>query len=617
MLNTLITRFYLLLLVGLYACQPTFAQSNNEWMANKASAFLQARVNNTIHWQAWSEAAFAQARREQKPLFVSIGHQRCSWCEAMNKGAFADMETGAYMNAHFINILVDSDMHRDISRAIESFYQEAKGLSGFPMNMWMTPEGIPFVTRFFLDTKAQSSHESLLSVARGINKEWENNAHIINTRAQALKVFLQKKRAEKQIFPVTGKSIEDYQNRLGRRYLSGQQLDIDNLAYVDPATLYFLLNSNDEGSLLALTILAKLSDSALYDHLQGGFFKAALDPDWLKPVFEKDLITQSLLADVYITAWQSSAHEPFRHIAESTINFVLKELASGSGGYYAGFKEKEDNAAAGFYVWDLKRLHAALPHPIDRDLAKQRYGFVVNHASDFSSLHVRRSLESLSKIFTLSPVEIKQQMGDINQALLVHRRSDPAPALMRDIHPLGNALFLRTLAKAGEALQSKTYSDIAETLAEKLTGTDSPVHPLNQRQYAALISGLLATYSANGQQKWLQAAHDLMEQQISRLWDLDQGCFNDYKDTLWLLTCNFDDGHTIAASSLNLENLLILHHEYNDGSYLRYAMTLGANAIYSAEGQLKQIPYALMLYAPLLKSGQRISLITHINTGEK
>ncbi|HSN83092.1 MAG TPA: thioredoxin domain-containing protein [Polyangiales bacterium] len=519
-------------------------------LRNETSPYLLQHVDNPVDWYPWGEEALALAKKEDKPILLSIGYAACHWCHVMEHESFEDEDTAAQMNADFVNVKVDREERPDI----DSIYMQAvtamTGRGGWPMTVFLTPDGKPFYAGTYFPNEPRHGMPSFRQILTGVSRAWKNDRQNIESSADEVATQL---RAVSEVGLEAGRLDDDVFR--GALRMLGQSFDAawggfgSAPKFPQPMTLEFLLRESllgeDPNALgMAETTLEKMARGGMYDHLGGGFSRYSVDHQWLVPHFEKMLYDNAQLARVYLHAWQITDKDFYRHVTEETLDYVLREMRHEDGGFYSSQDADSEGVEGKFYVWSAKEIRDALG--ADADVFMRIYGVSEEgnwEGHNILSLHL--DPDGLAVQLGIDPGELRARIDAAREKLYRIRSKRVWPGLDDKVLTAWNGLMLGALADAGLALRRSDYLDAAQANAEFLHRTmrrDSgrllrawkagsrAKYNAYLEDYACLADGLLALYEATFDVRWFEWARELGELMMRHFRDHDNGGFFDTSD---------------------------------------------------------------------------------------
>jgi uncharacterized protein YyaL (SSP411 family) len=575
------------------------------------SPYLLQHAHNPVDWYAWGEEAFARAKQENKPVFLSIGYSTCHWCHVMERESFENPAIAKLLNEHFIPIKVDRESHPDVDEVYMTAVMLMKGHGGWPMSSFLTPEGKPFIGGTYYPPQ---QFASLLSQVQQL---WiERKADVLE---QATRV---------------AEAVEDSNHRQGRAKAldpnivpKASQLALGNFdellggfslapKFPHEPLLYLLLNQaerrNDSEVLHALEVtLDAMARGGIYDQVAGGFHRYSTDNEWLVPHFEKMLYNQAHLARIYLLAWRLTGKEQYRRVVTQTLDYVIREMTAPGGGFYSATDADSEGEEGAFFVWTPEQINAALPKE-DAELAIKLYG--ITQRGNFEGhniLHLKLNMEDYAAQEKQELVALRNRVDRINKTLREKREAREHPLRDDKIVTAWNGMMLSAFAQAADLLQSDTYRQAAERAGEFLwqhnrqsSGRLWRVHlngqssiAATQEDYAYLAEGLLHLYDLTGEPKWLARARELTGAMLERFLDKNGGFFMNEADAgITAMSRPKDDGSDNAipsGSSVAMRVLQMLWHRTGNLDYRNQANGLIAG--FASTIERRPSSYAYML----------------------
>ncbi len=513
-------------------------------LINEASPYLRQHADDPVDWYPWGPEAFERAKREDKPILLSIGYAACHWCHVMERESFEDPETARIMNEHFINIKVDREERPDIDAIYMEAVQAMTGQGGWPLTVFLTPEGVPFYGGTYFPPTDRHGLPSFKRVLLAV-------AEAYRTRKDEIQDLVAQTRAYLQAHPAP--ATVDLGPALLDQALETLAQQFDPVSggfggapkFPQATVLEFLLRSDHRTGrpavrqMLTLT-LDHMARGGLYDQVGGGFHRYAVDARWLVPHFEKMLYDNAQLAAVYLLAHQVTGQPFYRQIAEETLAFVARELTSPEGVFYASLDADSEGEEGKFYVWSAAEFDAVLG-PDLAPLARRYFG-VTDHGNfeGRNVLHVATDLATLSQEFGLPPEEVAARLQQARARLFAAREQRVRPARDEKVIAAWNGLMIRALATSAWILDrpadARQATRAAEFLWSHLWDGQRLWHYWKDGaarvngfldDYACLAEGFLTLYAATFDLRWFSAARTLADRLIALFWDDEHGGFFD------------------------------------------------------------------------------------------
>ena len=573
-------------------------------LAKESSPYLLMHAHNPVDWRAWNEETLALAKKEDKPIFLSIGYSSCHWCHVMERESFLDKEIAEFLNKHFICIKVDREERPDV----DEIYMRALSIvsnqgGGWPLSMFLMPDGRPFLggTYFPARDGDRPGLTGFLTVIRRVDSEFKNNRDSFEQIAnQATK---QTKQALAGRAPLTEtkiqatwttETISDLKDRFDPDF-GGFGYSPNNARlpkFPEPSNLLFFIdvlqnqpNAPDAKQML-ITTCEKMQQGGIYDHLGGGFHRYSVDRYWHIPHFEKMLYDNGQLATVYAEAYSLTKRDDFRRTLEGILDFVSRELTSSDGGFYSSLDAESEGEEGKFYRWTIAELKSSLS-PTEFDLFAKVYR--INEAPNFEQKYyapqLKQTLAKSAAEMSLDEQQLDARLKPIREKLFKQREKRIRPLLDTKILTAWNGLMIRGYADAGRILDKPAYTDIATKAANDVlnkavkpdgrvlrTYTDSQAAKLNGYliDYACLIDGLIALHRSTGDKQWLDHAKRIQDKQIELFWDeQSNGFFNVSSDheSLIARSKQMSDRAMPSGNSVASANLFYLGEALSDSSY--------------------------------------------------
>ena len=515
-------------------------------LIHETSPYLLQHAHNPVDWFAWGEEALAKARAEDKPIFLSIGYSACHWCHVMEHESFEDPETAALMNELFVNIKVDREERPDLDAIYMDAVQAMTGQGGWPMSVWLTPEGEPFHGGTYYPKEPRYGMPGFQQVLRAVDDAYRTQRERVAGQAQRLTAMLNRTAS---LTAADGGEIgsdtllEAIQQM--RQYFDDDEGGFGTQPkFPQPMTLDFALSQYKRtGDLDALYMveltLEKMAKGGIYDQLGGGFHRYSVDGYWLVPHFEKMLYDNAQLLRTYLHAWQVTQRPLYRRVLDETIDYVLREMTSPEGGFYSTQDADSEGHEGKFFVWTPAEIEALL-EPHTAAIFESYYG--VSERGNFEGkniLSVVRTPENIAERFRISVAEVEQALASARFKLFQARELRVKPGRDEKVLTEWNGLMIHALAECGvvlgrsDALQAAAKA--ADFILQQMSQADGRLlrsykdgrARLNAylEDYAALIRGLLALYEATFDLRWLGEATRLAQIMFAQFHDAENGGF--------------------------------------------------------------------------------------------
>jgi len=548
-------------------------------LAAETSPYLLQHKDNPVDWFAWGEEALAEAKRLDKPILLSVGYSACHWCHVMEHESFEDADTAALMNERYVNIKVDREERPDIDAIYMQAVQALTGRGGWPMTVFLTPESKPFYAGTYFppeDRQGMPGFRRILGAVADAYRDRRPDVERAAADVQTRLVALTEVRPGDQ--PLAVAILDAAFEQLERDHDDDHGGFGAAPKFPQPMTLDFLLRyyqRTQQPAALEITerTLRAMAAGGMYDQVGGGFHRYSTDDVWLVPHFEKMLYDNALLARAYLGAYQTTGDAAYRRIVEETLDYVLREMTDPAGGFYSSQDADSEGEEGKFFLWTAAEIEAALGE--DAGLIADFYG--VSAGANFegrSILHTPASAERFAADRGLALPALEATLTAAKRALYAAREQRVHPARDDKVITAWNGLMLRAFAEAGLALDSERYRDAAVRNADFLLAEMRPQGRLLRtwkrdssgaagggvaklqgylEDYGGLIDGLIATYAASFEARFLKAAMTLAAEMLRLFWDGDaNGFFDTGSDHEELITRPRDlyDNATPAGGSL-------------------------------------------------------------------
>ena len=504
-------------------------------LAQETSPYLLQHRDNPVDWYPWGPEALAHAREVDQPILLSVGYSACHWCHVMERESFEDPETAAYMNEHFVNVKVDREERPDVDAIYMEAVQAMSGHGGWPMTVFLDPEGVPFYGGTYFPPDESRGMPSFRMVMEAVVDAFERKREEIRERAAGTRARLG---AIGLIEPSPEAPEADQLREAVARLEAAADPERGGFGTAPkfpPASALELLLARGEREIVERTLDAMLA-GGIYDQIGGGFARYSVDAHWLVPHFEKMLYDNALLARAYLHGWQALGHERYRRICEETLDWVLREMRGPEGGFYSALDADSEGEEGRFYVWTPDQIREVLGEGADAVI--EHYG--VTEAGNFEGASILH-LPGGPKRFSV-PGGRKSATPGLNEArraLYEARARRVWPGLDDKRLTSWNALAISALAEAGAVLGREDYLDAARGCAELLLGSLTDAEGRLLRTYkdgdarlnayledhAFLLEALLALYEATFEARWFERARALADTTIERFGDPERGGF--------------------------------------------------------------------------------------------
>ena len=565
-------------------------------LIKESSPYLRQHAHNPVDWYPWGEEALAKARTEGKPILLSIGYSACHWCHVMAHESFEDPEIAALMNENFVNIKVDREERPDLDQIYMSAVQMMTGHGGWPMTMFLTPEGVPFYGGTYFPPADRLNMPGfprvLLSVAEAFRSQGEQ---VASTATAMLGELRRLGLAEESREVLTAEVLDSAHRRIVGNYdrVNG---GFGGAPKFPPAmTLEFLLHTYyrtgaDETLAVVTETCRKMAEGGMYDQLGGGFHRYSVDAKWLVPHFEKMLYDNALLARLYLHVYQVTHDEFYRRIVEQILDYVVREMTDESGGFYSSQDADSEGEEGRFFVWSRQEVIDVLGEP-DGAIFSDYYD-ITDHGNfeGHNILHVKNTIEAVASRHKVSIERAPEIIEKGRRTLFAVRERRVKPGRDEKILTAWNGLMLAGFAEASAILDRADYGEIARANANFLLSNlrkdglllrtcKAGESKLNGylEDYANLVDALIAMYEATGELEWFENAIELADKMIEQFWDDEAGGFfftGKSHEQLIVRSKEWFDNATPSGNSVAALTLLRLGMLTANDDYRRRAVTV-------------------------------------------
>ncbi len=574
-------------------------------LIHEKSPYLLQHAHNPVEWHPWNEKTFELAKKENKPIFLSIGYSTCYWCHVMEREVFEDPQIAELMNKYFINIKVDREERPDVDRIYMIALQAMTGGGGWPMSMFLTPDLKPFYGATYIPPKAKYGRAGFEDVIEEINKVWTNKKDEVVQSSEKIVELLEKKITEKLTTEArfsddafdkyfeTCARIFDYEEG---GYGSGNKFP--RPVVFNMLLAYYYSTGNKEALDMVTFTLHKMYMGGMFDHLAGGFHRYSVDAVWRVPHFEKMLYDQALLVETYLETYLATKKDLYLGVAEKTLEYVMKYLTDKDGGFYSAedaesaltHEDPHDKEEGAFYLWTQDEINSALGN--ENGVIANNYFGTQPNGNTISDPHevfghknvlfVSKDIYDEAKFFKKSSEEILNIIKDSKKKLLEEREKRPRPHLDDKILTSWNGLMISAFAKAYSVTANDTYLHYAEKCAkfilENLYKDGILLHRYRDgdarfegslEDYAFMVKALIDLYEASFNTDYLVTAIELNNKAIEKFYDNENGGFYDIpasSEDIILRTKESYDGAEPAGNSIQILNMLKLAIITDDSS---------------------------------------------------
>jgi Highly conserved protein containing a thioredoxin domain len=559
-------------------------------LVNETSPYLIQHTYNPVDWYPWGDDALDKAQRLNRPIFLSIGYSACHWCHVMAHESFEDPQVAALLNENFVSIKVDREERPDLDEIYMAAVVSMNGQGGWPMSVFLTPEGKPFYGGTYFPPTHLYGMPSFTEVVSSIIRAWQENREEINNSAEKLSEHL----VSTMQWNLDGRSpipVSEL-NKAAETLMKTYDWEFGGWGeapkFPAPMTIEFLLLQATRGNQEALKVanhaLNSMNRGGIFDVAGGGFHRYSTDKFWLVPHFEKMLYDNAQLAKVFLHGYLLTHNLGFRLTCEETLDFVLRVMTNPLGGFYSSLDADSEGVEGKYYLWTFPEIKEALIKPDELEFCTRVYR-LTSEGNFEGKIILQRSKndEELAKELDLPLGDFRIKLQQCHENLRKYRNGRIRPAADDKILVFWNALMIQALSQAARYLDRQDYLEAARKSASFLL---SELHPGDRllrswrdnqakqnaflEDYAALELALLDLYQSDPDPRWFNAAVQLAREMIKNFGDDSGGFYNTRHDQQDLIVRPRDlqDNATPSGNALAAYALLTLS-AYTDNTEWR------------------------------------------------
>jgi uncharacterized protein YyaL (SSP411 family) len=587
-------------------------------LANETSPYLLQHAHNPVDWYPWGTEALERSKREDKPIFLSIGYSACHWCHVMEHESFEDPATAAVMNEHFVNVKVDREERPDLDHIYMAAVQLMTRHGGWPMSVFLTPELEPFYGGTYFPPQPRHGMPSFQQVLLGVADAWRNRRGEISRSAIGISSAI------KQMNEVVGDQgtspgldlIDGAVRELERSFDPGYGGFGSAPKFPHPMDLKVCLRhwqrtASEQSMEIVRRTLDHMARGGIYDQLGGGFHRYSTDERWLVPHFEKMLYDNALLTQTYLEAFQAFREPAYARVARETLDYVLREMTAPEGGFYSTQDADSEGVEGKYFVWSLDELERVLGKDAARLFAYVYDVTAEGNWEEHNILNRPKTEDQCARLLGVATDELERSLAESRAKLFAVRAARIAPGRDDKILVAWNGLMIDAMARGFQVLGDRKYLEAAQRAASFILNhmcapADSAQSSTRLRHsykdgqarfnaylddVAALIDGLVSLFESDFDARWLASALDLAAFMLDQYWDDTGGSFfytPRQHETLITRVRDAHDGATPSGNSLAVTALARLGRLSGRGDLAEKA----ERALQSFAGVMGQAPRA-------------------------
>ena len=573
-------------------------------LINEKSPYLLQHAYNPVDWYPWSPETFDKAKKEDKPIFLSIGYSTCHWCHVMAHESFEDPKIAKMMNDTFICIKVDREERPEIDNIYMAVCQIMTRSGGWPLTIVMTPDKRPFFASTYIPKKSRFGKPGMIELIPKIKDVWITRRDEIQKSADSIISSIKNNSFNSPGDPLDESTLNDAYLGLFQRF--DKKYGGFSIApkFPSPHLLYFLLRfwkrTNEKNALeMVEKTLSSMRDGGIYDHIGFGFHRYSTDHTWFLPHFEKMLYDQALLAMAYIEVYQATGKKEYAFVAKEIFEYVLRDMTDTEGGFYSAEDADSQGVEGKFYIWTKKEVEEVLG-PKEAEIIIK--AFEISKVGNFleestgnvtgkNIFHLEKPLAEISSELNMKEEDLSKLIEDSRKKLFSYRKKRVHPHKDDKILTDWNGLMVAALAKGAQVFDELGYAESAkratDLILKKMRNSDGRLlHRYREGQadilaylddYAFLIWGLLELYEVTFEVDYLKTALGLNKDLIDHFWDEDLGGFYftaDDGEDLLIRTKEAYDAAIPSGNSVAMLNLLRLSRITSNSDLEEMAMKL-------------------------------------------
>ncbi|WP_251859991.1 thioredoxin domain-containing protein [Clostridium sp. Marseille-Q2269] len=558
--------------------------STTNKLINEKSPYLLQHAHNPVDWYPWGEEAFKKAKREDKPVFLSIGYSTCHWCHVMERESFEDKEVAEILNDNFISIKVDREERPDIDNIYMSFCQAYTGSGGWPLTIIMTPDKNPFFAGTYFPKWSKYNMPGIIDVLKSISNLWKKDKNKIlessNMILEQMEGFKNNYREDDLEEHVIDKAKDRLLDNFEYEYGGfGNSPKFPTAHYILFLLRYYHIKKDEKVLDVINKTLISMYKGGIFDHVGFGFSRYSTDIKWLVPHFEKMLYDNAILAMAYTEAYELTKNTLYKNITENILTYIETVMTSKEGGFYSAEDADSEGVEGKFYLWDKKEIIDILGKE-DGEMYCSTYG--ITSKGNFENKNIANLIETNLKCVHSN----KDILEKMREKLFEYREKRIHPYKDDKILTSWNALMIIAFAKAGRSFRNNNYINIAKKSAkyiiDNLMDRNGTIYARIREgergnegfidDYAFFLWALIELYETSFDVYYLEKSIEVADKMINLFWDKENGGFYLYSKNSEELIVRpkeiydgaMPSGNAVASLALSLLYYITGNYKYKD-----------------------------------------------------
>jgi uncharacterized protein YyaL (SSP411 family) len=600
-------------------------------LASETSPYLLQHANNPVDWYPWGQEALERAKAEDKPILLSIGYAACHWCHVMEHESFEDESTAALMNERFVNIKVDREERPDLDAIYMQAVQAMTGHGGWPMTVFLTPEGVPFYGGTYFPSEPRFGMPTFKRILTAVSDSYRTKpADVARAASSVREMYAAAREAtrsggspSKELLDRAYRALaDDYDEEHGG---SGGAPKFPATMALDFLLRYWARTGTEHALSMVRDSFLHMARGGIYDQVGGGFARYTVDAIWLVPHFEKMLYDNALLVRLGTHLWQATGDDDVRRVVEETIDWAIREMRSPDGGFYSSYDADSEGHEGKFYLWDAVELD----HALGDDAPIMRAYWGVSGGGNFEGRNIlfvaAKDRRALARRFSISPEQLDEIVARSKRTLYDVRKQRVWPGLDDKVLASWNGLMVRGIAEAARAFGNAEYQRVAiesgTFLFDEMVRDGRVFRSFKAgrariagylEDYASLALAALSLYELSFDADWLERARSLGESVVRLFWDDEVNAFFDTAsdhEALVVRPRDVTDNATPSGTSLAAELLARLAELYHDADARRRATWIVETQVQTMQRYPSAFGHALGVADMLINGAVELAIV--------